>query len=123
MDRFLCQLITARTRCLQFFKDSGLFRTPSSMNDNIVSNIKLTNIFAKGSIIDICQGSEYTLEYVQDVFEENKFLITWVFLLYALIFLDENFVQMRSGNGDINLNHLKMKVILIYVMFPEVIVF
>lgn len=117
MDRFLYQLITARTRCLQFFKDSGLFKTPSSMNDNTVNNIKLSNIFAKGSIIDICQGSEYALEYVQDVFEENKFLITWVF------FVKKTFGQMRSGNGDINLNHLKMKVILIYVMFPEVIVF
>ena len=53
-----------------------------------MNNIKLPNIFGKGSIIYVCQGSEYVFEYVQDAFEKNEQIIFSFHAfssLYALI--------------------------------------
>ena len=64
---------------------------------NIVNNIKFSNISAKGSIVDVCQSSEFVFEYVQDFFGNNmqQLIIPWVFFGICINFVGENFVQIK----------------------------
>ena len=53
---------------------------------NIVNGIKLLSIFAKDSILDFCQGFQYSYEDVQNILSErmNKFAFDFLSFLWLI---------------------------------------